>query len=62
MKPEPGYLGRSSERDVVIDVDRPWGRLSKRHRGLLLTGTEDRPFTVTYENRFGIMRGPYGQS
>jgi excinuclease ABC subunit A len=39
-----------------IDVDRQWGRLSKRHRGLLLTGTGDRPFTVTYENRFGRTR------
>ena len=35
-----------------IDLDRPWKRLSKKHRATLLNGTGDRPFTVTYENRF----------
>jgi excinuclease ABC subunit A len=39
-----------------IDLDRPWEKLSKRHRTLLLEGTGDRPFTVTYENRFGRQR------
>ena len=39
-----------------IDLDRPWKRLSKKHQATLLNGTEDRPFTVTYENRFGRTR------
>jgi excinuclease ABC subunit A len=39
-----------------IDLDRPWKRLSAAHRSLLMDGTGDRPFTVTYENRFGRTR------
>ena len=39
-----------------IDLDRPWKRLSKKHQATLLNGTGDRPFTVTYENRFGRTR------
>jgi excinuclease ABC subunit A len=39
-----------------IDMDRPWKRLSKKHQRLLLNGTGDRAFTVTYENRFGRIR------
>jgi len=39
-----------------IDLGRPWNKLTKKHRTLLLNGTGDRPFTVTYENRFGRTR------
>jgi excinuclease ABC subunit A len=39
-----------------IDPDRPWRDLSREHRTLLLDGTGDRAFTVTYENRFGRTR------
>jgi excinuclease ABC subunit A len=39
-----------------IDMHRPWKRLSKKHQRLLLNGTGDRAFTVTYENRFGRIR------
>ena len=39
-----------------VDMDRPWARLSKKHKTMLLNGTGDRPFTVTYENRFGRTR------
>jgi excinuclease ABC subunit A len=39
-----------------IDLDKPWRVLSKKHRDLLLDGTGDRAFTVTYENRFGRTR------
>lgn len=34
MKPEPGYLGRSAERDVAIDVDRPCLDCGYNLRGL----------------------------
>ena len=39
-----------------VDMDRPWARLSRKHKAMLLNGTGDRPFTVTYENRFGRTR------
>ncbi len=42
--------------DEGIDVDKPWKRLSKNHKRILLDGTGDQPFTVTYENRFGRTR------
>ena len=39
-----------------IDMDRPWRRLPQGQRRLLLQGTGDRPFTVSYQNRFGRSR------
>jgi excinuclease ABC subunit A len=39
-----------------IDVDRPFRQLSKRHRELLVNGAGDKPYTVTYQNRFGRKR------
>jgi excinuclease ABC subunit A len=39
-----------------IDMDRPWKRLSKKQQRLILNGTGDRAFTVSYENRFGRIR------
>jgi excinuclease ABC subunit A len=39
-----------------IDMDRPWKQLSKKQQRLLLNGTGDRAFTVSYENRFGRIR------
>ena len=39
-----------------IDIDRPFRRLSKRHRDLLINGAGEKPFTVTYQNRFGRKR------
>jgi excinuclease ABC subunit A len=39
-----------------IDVDRPFRRLAKKHRDLLIHGAGDKPYTVTYQNRFGRKR------
>ncbi|MCB2224247.1 MAG: excinuclease ABC subunit UvrA [Actinobacteria bacterium] len=39
-----------------IDLDRPFSRLSKAHRAMVLEGTGDEPITVTYTNRFGRQR------
>jgi excinuclease ABC subunit A len=39
-----------------IDPDRPWRRLTKKQQRLLLRGAGDRPFTVSYQNRFGRTR------
>lgn len=39
-----------------IDVDRPFRRLSAKHRELLINGAGGKPYTVTYQNRFGRKR------
>ena len=39
-----------------IDIDRPWRRLTKKQQRLLMTGTGNRAFTVSYQNRFGRTR------
>jgi len=39
-----------------IDVDKPFSKLSQRHRKLLIEGAGDKPYTVTYQNRFGRRR------
>jgi excinuclease ABC subunit A len=39
-----------------IDVDKPFSRLAKKHRELLIYGAGDKPYTVTYQNRFGRKR------
>jgi excinuclease ABC subunit A len=39
-----------------IDMDRPYRELAERHRRLLMEGTGDRAYTVTYQNRFGRTR------
>ena len=39
-----------------IDTDRPWRRLTKKQQRLLMTGTGNRAFTVSYQNRFGRTR------
>ncbi|MCP3976189.1 MAG: excinuclease ABC subunit UvrA [bacterium] len=44
----------AGEEGIALDV--PWNMLSKQHRQTLLNGTGERPFTVTYTNRFGRKR------
>ncbi|MCP3993949.1 MAG: excinuclease ABC subunit UvrA [bacterium] len=39
-----------------IDMDLPFRKLPKRHQDLIISGTGDRPYTVTYRNRFGSRR------
>ncbi len=39
-----------------IDIDQPWRRLTKKQQRLLMTGTGNRAFTVSYQNRFGRTR------
>ncbi len=39
-----------------IDMDQPYRDLSEEHRRLLMEGSSDRAYTVTYENRFGRTR------
>jgi len=39
-----------------IDPDRPFRRLAAAHRKLLLYGAGDKPYEVTYQNRFGRTR------
>jgi excinuclease ABC subunit A len=39
-----------------IDMDRPYRELSEEHRLLLMNGTADQAYTVTYQNRFGRTR------
>jgi len=39
-----------------LPTDVPWNKLTKAHQKLLLYGTGERPFTVTYTNRFGRKR------
>ncbi len=54
-----GYMQRLLESVAVthdIDMDKPFRKLSATHRELLLNGTGDQPYTVTYRNRFGSRR------
>ena len=54
-----GYMQRLLESVAVahgIDMDKPFRKLSAKHRELLLNGTGDKPYTVTYRNRFGSRR------
>jgi len=54
-----GYMQRlvaSVASHEGIDMDRPFEKLSKRHRDLLLHGGGDKPYPVIYENRFGRRR------
>ena len=54
-----GYMRRLVEsvaKREGIDMDRPFERLAKKHRELILNGAGDRPFPVVYENRFGRKR------
>jgi len=44
----------ASEEDIATDV--PWNDLTAVQQKLLLHGTGERPFTVTYTNRFGRKR------
>ena len=44
----------AAEEGIATDV--PWSKLSKQHKQLLLHGAGERPFTVTYTNRFGRQR------
>ena len=39
-----------------IDMDQPYRELSEEHRDLLMNGTADRAYTVSYQNRFGRTR------
>ncbi len=39
-----------------IDMDAPFRTLPVAHQELLITGTGDQPYTVTYRNRFGSRR------
>jgi excinuclease ABC subunit A len=39
-----------------IDMSVPYRELSEEHRTLLMQGTSDRAYTVTYQNRFGRTR------
>ncbi len=39
-----------------IDIDRPFRKLSKKHKELLVNGAGGKPYTVTYQNRFGRQR------
>jgi excinuclease ABC subunit A len=39
-----------------IDVDTPFHQLSAAHQRLLINGSGDKPYTVTYQNRFGRRR------
>lgn len=40
-----------------LDLDKPWEKLSKRHRDLILWGTQGKEFVVTWED--GAGRGSY---
>ena len=42
--------------DEGIDLERPFRRLSKRHRDIVVFGSGEKPYTVTYQNRFGRKR------
>ncbi len=42
--------------DEGIDIEKPFNKLSKRHQGILIDGAGDKPYTVTYQNRFGRKR------
>ncbi len=44
----------AEEEGIATDV--PWARLTKPQKQLLLHGTGERPFSVTYTNRFGRKR------
>ncbi|MEA2001965.1 MAG: excinuclease ABC subunit UvrA [Actinomycetota bacterium] len=48
-------LGSVAEEEG-IDVDKPFGKLSAKHRKLLVDGAGDKAYTVTYQNRFGRKR------
>jgi len=39
-----------------LDLDRPFSKMSQKHRTLVLEGAGDEPITVTYTNRFGRER------
>ncbi len=39
-----------------IDVDKPWEKLTRKHRNRILNGGGDAAYTVVYENRFGRQR------
>ena len=36
-----------------IDMDRPFRKLAKKHQDLLIKGAGEKPYVVTYQNRFG---------
>jgi excinuclease ABC subunit A len=42
--------------DEGIDVEKPFNKLSVKHRRLLIDGAGEKPYTVTYQNRFGRRR------
>jgi excinuclease ABC subunit A len=39
-----------------IDIAKPFNRLPPRHQNILINGAGDKPYTVTYQNRFGRKR------
>jgi excinuclease ABC subunit A len=47
-----GFRGQVIDQ-LGIDVDKPWRRLSKRHRELLLHGAGERTFQVRWEGKSG---------
>jgi excinuclease ABC subunit A len=54
-----GYMQRlvaSVAHEEGIDMDRPFNKLSKRHRDLILNGAPGKPYPVVYQNRFGRKR------
>jgi excinuclease ABC subunit A len=49
-----GYtIFRTMEKELGLDLDAPWCRLSKKHRDLVLYGTGGETFRVDYEFRRG---------
>jgi excinuclease ABC subunit A len=49
-------LLESVSRYFGIDMDRPWSKLSKQHRDLLLNGTGEKKIRFGYKNQYGHER------
>jgi len=47
---------RSVAKEFGIDIDKPWSKLTKAQKKLLLYGAGDRRVHVTYRNRYGTQR------
>lgn len=46
-----GRIIANLAKEFDIDLDKPWGSLSKEHQGLILYGTRGEQFVVRYESR-----------
>jgi excinuclease ABC subunit A len=70
VKPLAGVMERSSginysvfvslEKELGLDLDRPWGQLAEQHRELVLYGMGDRTIDVEWQGRQGARRMEMG--